>query len=280
MLAGSYLLAVWTPQGQALENAALRGADQVSGQDLVSANVELHAITMVSLAALTLLVATIALVRRRVDLAIAGSGLIVLSQAITQLLKRFILPRPELVDAAGHAHNSFPSGHTTIALTVIFALILVVPYRMRGIMMFFAAPWALSIGAYTITAQWHRFSDTLGAMAVALICACLSSWWLARRGRVVRYRGRTFRGRVILAVLIMGLTALTLAMGGLLWGAGFSRGIDFSAPDEVGDYNAYLGASVLSLGFAGLSILSFWGLWHRREVAPAARSAGADTDSR
>lgn len=273
----SYLLAVWTTRGQALENAALRGADQVSDQDLAGANDALHAITLLSLAAATALVAAIGLARRRADLAVAGVGVIVLGQVVTQSLKRFVLPRPELVEVTGdYTHNSFPSGHTTIAMTVLFALVLVVPYRWRGVMMFFVWSWAVGIGAYTVTAKWHRLSDTVGAMAVALLCACLASWWLARRGAITQYTGRAFPGRVVLVVLIATTSVVGLVAGGILWGVGLGQGVDFSAPDDAWDDNAYLGANALSGALAGLTTLLFWGLWHRRELAPPV--VGRDED--
>jgi membrane-associated phospholipid phosphatase len=271
-LAVSYVLAVWTRSGQALENAALRGADQVRDEDLANANDSLHAITIGSLVASLVLVGVIALVRRRWDLAVAGVGVIVLGQVLAQGLKRLVLPRPELVDVVGdYTNNSFPSGHTTIAMTVMFALVLVVPYRLRGIMMFFVVPWALAVGGYTITAKWHRFSDTVGAMAIALICGCLASWWLSRRGGVIPFPGRTFPGRVVLVVATSVASVVSLVLGGFIWAVGFSREVDFSEPDEAWDYNAYLGASSLSVGCAGLTALVFWGLWHRREIASTSR---------
>lgn len=267
VLIGTYLLAVWTPTGQALENAALRGADQVNSQDVADANDALHAITVFSLGLAVVVVVAIALVRRRLDLAVAGAGVIVLGQVLTQGLKRFVLPRPELVEVTGnYTQNSFPSGHTTIAMTVLFALLIVVPYRWRGVMMFFVWPWAVGIGAYTITAKWHRFSDTIGAMAVALICACLASWWLARRGRVAQHTGQSYPGRVGLVVLIALTAVTTVALGGLLWGVGFAQGVDFTQPDLDWDYNAYLGANTLAAGFAGMATLAFWTLWHRRRI--------------
>jgi membrane-associated phospholipid phosphatase len=269
VLVSSYLLAVWTRAGQALENAALRGADQVGPQDLATANEALNAITLVSLAVAMVVVAAIGLIRRRTDLAVAGVGVIVLGQLITQSLKRFVLPRPPLVEVSGDfTHNSFPSGHTTIAITVLFALVLVVPYRWRGVMMLFIWAWAVGIGAFTITAKWHRFSDTLGAMAVALLCGCVASWWLARRGKITRYTGRAFPGRVVLVIVIAAVSSTSLVLGGFLWGVGFARGVDFSGHDDVWDFNAYLGAHSLSAGSAGLALLLFWGLWHRRQLAP------------
>ena len=117
-------------------------------------------------------VAAIALIRRQIRLGIAAVSIIVIGQVITQVLKRFVLPRPGLVETTGgYTHNSLPSGHTTVAVTVLLALVPVVPYRLRGLTILVATPWAVAIAAYTITAKWHRFSDTLAADAVALAVA-------------------------------------------------------------------------------------------------------------
>ncbi|MBO3664816.1 phosphatase PAP2 family protein [Microbacterium stercoris] len=283
VLAATYLLAVWTERGQAIENAALRGADQVRADELAQASETLAQITIWSLGIAVVLVAVVALLRRRLDLAVAAVGIIVLGQVITQSLKRFVLPRPQLVEVVGeYTQNSFPSGHTTIAMTVLFAALIVVPYRWRGVTLFVVMTWAIGIGAYTVTAKWHRFSDTLGADAVALTCGCLAAWWLTRRGAIIRYAGRPLRGRVVLAILVGILTAFTLVCGALLWGIPMARGVDASVPDLIQDYNAYLGSHALASGTSGLAALLFWRLWHRLEVAGRgdASSLRDDTDLR
>ncbi|WAP51786.1 phosphatase PAP2 family protein [Arthrobacter sp. ATA002] len=263
----SYLSAVWTEHGQTTENAALRGADQVSDGELAAAAESLDNITVYSLALAVCLVALVGLVRRRPDLAFAGVAVIVLGQVITQGLKRFILPRPELVEVSGDfTQNSFPSGHTTIAMTVLFAVFIVVPYRWRGLAALVVLTWAIGIGAYTTTAKWHRFSDTLGADAVALLCGCLAAWWLTRRGSLGYGSGGPRRGRTVFAAVIAAFTALLLALGALLWGLPLLRDTDLSMPDPTRDYTAYLGAHALAAGFSGLTALIFWGLWHRLDT--------------
>lgn len=279
VLLASYGLAVLTRGGQALENAALRGADQVSDQDLSAADQALGDITVVSLAVAVALVALVALLRRRLDLAIAGVAIIVVGQVITQSLKRFILPRPSLVEVTGdYMHNSFPSGHTTIAMTVLFALLIVVPYRWRGFALLITLAWAVGIGAFTVTAKWHRVSDTIGADAVALLCACLASWWLSRRGSVRPYSGPPRRGRTVLSVLLGVAAAGLLVLGAILWVVPATRGVDFSVPNPVQDYTAYLGGHSLAAGFSALTALVFLLLWRRLDSATvvATRPAGVE----
>jgi hypothetical protein len=69
-----YVLVVLTPVGQALENAALRGADQVSANEAGTANSSLDQITVYSLAIAVVLIAAIGLLRRRRDMALASVG--------------------------------------------------------------------------------------------------------------------------------------------------------------------------------------------------------------
>ncbi|MEA5366791.1 phosphatase PAP2 family protein [Amycolatopsis sp., V23-08] len=262
-----YVLAVWTVPGQELENAALRGADQAAARDQAVADQSLSRITVYSLGVAVVLVAVAGLLRRRPDLAVAAVGVIVAGQVVTQVLKRWVLPRPPLVPLTGHyAGNSFPSGHTTIAMTVLFAALLVVPYRWRGVTVFFVLFWAVGIGAYTVTAKWHRLSDTVAADAIALGLACLASWWLARRGAVRRHEGP----RKILRVLVVTFAALTglvfLALGGILIGATLSgEGLDATLRDNT--WVVYLAASSLASACSVAAALVFLGTWRRLEIA-------------
>lgn len=150
-----YLLAVWTTTGQQLENAALRGADKgYNRDDVVTADDVLAEITLYSLAAACLLIVVIGLLRRRLDLMIAAVGVVVAGQVVTQTLKRFLLVRPALVDVIGdYKGNSLPSGHTTIAMTVLFAALIIVPYRWRGLPMLVVLPWATGL---VFWASWRR----------------------------------------------------------------------------------------------------------------------------
>lgn len=262
-----YLGAVWTVLGQATENAALRGADQVSADDFAAASESLGNITVYSLGLAVVLVGLVGVVRRRYDLAFAGISVIVLGQVITQGLKRFVLPRPELIEtSSGFTQNSFPSGHTTIAMTVLFAVFIVVPYRWRGIAALVVLTWAVSIGAYTTTAKWHRLSDTIGADAVAFLCGCLASWWLSRRGGIVYLPGRPRRGRIVFAGIVAVFTIILLGLGVLLLGIPLMRGVDLAQADLVQDYTAYLGVHSLAAACSGLAALAFWGLWYRLDV--------------
>lgn len=268
MLAAVYAVAVLTPAGQAFENAALRGADQVDPLSESDASKALAEITVWSLAAAAAAVGVIGLLRRQPLLAAIAVGVIVGGQVVTQSLKRFILPRPELVPVVGdYTGNSFPSGHATIAMTVLVAVFLVVPYRWRGVAMLVVMTWATGIGTYTLTAKWHRLSDTLGADLVALALGGAAALILMRVGRMRRVGGRAFPGRVVLVMLSSAAAATITALG--LFLAMSAVGQDLR--DPVVEWNVYLAATCLAFGGSLLAGLVHWGFWHRLEVAPPAR---------
>jgi membrane-associated phospholipid phosphatase len=276
VLVASYAGFVLTATGQALENSALRGADQVSADSLAEADTTLHGITVASLAVACLVIGVVGLLRRSVALAVAAVGVIAAGQVVTQGLKRFVLPRPELVEASpDYTGNSFPSGHTTIALTVLAAVLIVVPARWRGVAMFVVAWWAVGIGAYTLTAKWHRFSDTLGAAGVTLVVASLAALWLHRRGLVRPVEGPPHRWRVVLVVAPLAtLAAVSTALGLFLLAAGG----DLTARDPVTEYNAYLALQVLAGAGSVVTALALWWSWHRLEVVPARARRPVDAE--
>lgn len=262
-----YVLAVLTPTGQSLENAALRGADQAGSRDLIDANSTLNQITVYSLVLAVVAIAVVGLLRRRWELIVASVGVIVAGQIVTQVLKRYVLTRPPLVSLTGHyAENSLPSGHTTIAMTVLFAALIVIPYRWRGWVLFFVLFWAVGIGAYTLTAKWHRLSDTLVADAISLALACVASWWLARRGLLQRYEGRRRITRVALVVFAALAGLISLVIGCILLVAVLTRdGVANISSQDV--YLVYLGVYTIASFGSIAAALVFLATWRKVEIA-------------
>ena len=254
-----YVLAVLTRTGQTIENAALRGADQDNVSETDAAWQALGQITVYSLAAAVVAVALVGVLRKRWDLTVAAVGVIVAGQLVVQVLKRWLLPRPELVEVSGdYAHNSLPSGHTTIAMTVLFAAIIVVPWKWRGVMLFFVLPWATAIGQYTLTAKWHRLSDTVAADAIALSLAALASWWLQRKGSIRPHTGPRRIGRVVLVVFWSLVAVVTLALGLVLWVYPLAREGLNADPWVI-----YLGAGTFASAGSLIAALTFLACWRK-----------------
>ena len=262
VLVAAYVGLVLTAGGQRFENAALAGAEQVDPVDRASALASLARISVYSLAVAVALVFVIGLLRRRLDLAVAGVGMVAVALGVTQVLKRFVLPRPELITHDPRiAHNSFPSGHTTIAMSVLFGLLIVVPYRWRGFALFVTVFYAIGIGEATVVAQWHRLSDTIGGDMVALAVGCLAMAVVARRSGVTRVPRRRFSPRLIFVVLPVGLVSVGALTLGLI------LGIVGLPHNQVGtsdfDWIAYLTAQSLASAFSGLTALVYLGVLRR-----------------
>jgi membrane-associated phospholipid phosphatase len=262
VLVATYLGLVLTSGGQRFENAALAGAEQDDPMAKADALTSLARISVYSLAVAVALVLVIGLLRRRVDLAVAGVGVVAVALGVTEVLKRYLLVRPELIPHDPRiAHNSFPSGHTTIAMSVLFGLLIVVPYRWRGFTLFFTVFYAVGIGEETVIAQWHRLSDTIGGDMVALAVGCLAMAVVARRSGVTMVPRRRFSPRLIFVVLPVAIASVgTLVLGAVFVFVALPR-------NQVGtsDYEwmAYLTAQTLASAFSGLTALVCLGLLRR-----------------
>ena len=268
LLVAVYLIAVRTQVGQRFENAVWLGAGQTAIQRPAQAVGALNLIGTWSVIAAVAVVFVIGLMRRQVTLAIAGVALIGLSIGSTEVLKS-ALPRPNLVPGWQNSFgNSFPSGHTTVAMAVMFALVLVVPYRLRGLTAFCAAALATEIGALTIVARWHRPSDTLGADLVVLGCASVIVFVLAAIGRVRPIdpdtRPPTTRNLLTLAPIALG-TAAALC-GAVLYAAlTYYHRVHFAPGYEISHYALYAGC-LIALAGSGLATLALLRLLARLDT--------------
>ena len=197
-----YLLAVWTAAGQRFEDEVLRAADLVVGSaEQARALNTLDAITVPSVVAAVILVLLIGLLRRRLFLGFLSVGMIAASIVTTEVFQRF-LQRPILL-AHGYRREdqSFPSGHATVAMSLMCAVVMVVPYRFRGVAVFLTSLWAAGVGVATVTASWHRPSDTIGSDLIVVGYACGAVAVLARWGRVREAASRTPLGRALRGLL-------------------------------------------------------------------------------
>jgi hypothetical protein len=157
-------------------------------------------------------------------LAFAG-GVVVVGPVLTaQVLRRWVLPRPALfapgprhpwmLDAVDHQRNqSYPSGHTAMALAVMCALVLVTPHRFRTLVTVVTSS-AIGVGALTVAAGMHRPSDTLGSGCVVLVWVCAALVLLQRRNLVSAVEPG--RGRVLFGVLIGVASVACLVLGAIV----------------------------------------------------------------
>jgi membrane-associated phospholipid phosphatase len=245
---------VRTAAGQRWENAVLAGRAQDETPTAVHrADGVLAHITVMSLGAAVGVLVVIGVLRRCLALTAVAVGTVAGSLALSEVLKRRVLDRPDLVGAPPKLlHNSFPSGHTTIAMSVLFGLALVVPYRMRGGVVGVCSLWAAGVGAYTVAAGWHRPSDTIGADLLVLTVACGLTAVLARTGRVRPAPGnRHPLGSLLVVGPLVGLAVLGLGIGGLLAAGSLSHAVPgWSAPGV-----AYTAGHALAAGCGAATTL-------------------------
>lgn len=282
---GVYIFAVRTYLGQYLEDSALLGAKQVDKPEILESLETLHTISVVSLVLVVLAVGTLGLLRHSFRIAFASVSVIVASVLTTEALKKIILPRPDLVNIyPDAAHNSFPSGHTTIGMAIVIALLLAASYSWRGPVMLLTLFWGVSIGAATITASWHRLSDTIGADFVVLIFGSLAALWLLRGGAIKREPPRLYPLRTVVTVILSVVAVGALVVGGILavktvqfWDvipqleAARQAGVEphlTAHEDPQFTYNLFLAAQSLALAFSSLAALWFWATFHRLATAP------------
>ncbi|MFN8481466.1 MAG: phosphatase PAP2 family protein [Anaerolineae bacterium] len=181
----TYLLFVQTAAGQWLDNAMLGGRLSNSPDAIDDSLDVLSAVSVSRLALVGLVVVVIAAVQRRFVLAVGAVVMILAANVTTQVLKHWILERPQLMgvtDPFGY-RNSLPSGHATLFMSLALALVLVTPPRYRGLVAILAGAYALYSGTATITVGWHRPSDVVTAYLVA------GFWTALAAAVVVLWRG-------------------------------------------------------------------------------------------
>lgn len=161
-----YLLAVRTGIGQRFDDAVVNGRVEQQSWFRWSVVVRLTRRSEVPLLAGAALAFGWALWRRRFPQAAAAFAIIGGSFATTEVLKKLVLSRPSLTTT--HPFNSYPSGHTTVAVAVAVGLILVAPQDWRGRVGVIVGILATVVANGTLAIGWHRPSDAIGASLVVL----------------------------------------------------------------------------------------------------------------
>jgi membrane-associated phospholipid phosphatase len=266
----TYALFVHTPTGQRWDDAALSGRANASPEALRTAEVGLDQITVTTLGVAIAVLLLIALVRGRVLLGLGAASLVVGSLVIAEVLKRAVLERPALVESSADlAHNSFPSGHTTIAVSLMLAMTMVVPYGLRPWAALLTAAWGVGISGYTVTAGWHRPSDAIGAalLAVGVACAVMAVLSSAGRAHVTRPPGLlSSLVRQVAVVPIWLTTTAGLVLGAYLGLVSVRQLDDPTVSAATVDHNAYLGGEMLAVGTSAAAVLALLVLLHRVDV--------------
>lgn len=175
-----YLAAVATPTGQLLDDVAmLRLSALVDSRQW--AVLALHWVSAGSLLGLSAALGLVTWVLRGRGIALLGvltTGAVVVG---AQLLKLLLL-RPDLL--VGSAANSYPSGHVAVVAGLAAALVVgAAPGMARRVALVLLTPVVGLAGLATVVLQWHRPSDVLGSVLLAVALGGLATLLADRRGR-------------------------------------------------------------------------------------------------
>ncbi|GAA4886671.1 hypothetical protein GCM10025788_29400 [Serinicoccus chungangensis] len=157
-----YVVAVLSTRGQSLDTGLMEAATVTGDRhDLLSSLLP----DPYLLLGVALGLGALALLRDlRTGLAVLVA--VPLLVASTQVLKD-VLPRPHLADPWAMA-NSLPSGHTGAALALALALVLVSPRRLRPLAAVVGTGVSAWMGALVVMLGYHRPSDVLASMLLAV----------------------------------------------------------------------------------------------------------------
>ncbi|WP_422770433.1 phosphatase PAP2 family protein [Plantactinospora sp. WMMC1484] len=176
---------VGTAAGQSLDGRLLPRAERGGGYeqptDLVGPAKAVLA-CFGDLRLLGLLVGAILLLgvlNRRPWAGLAGVLLVGAAVVAASAAKQAII-RPDLAVPTSTTHNSFPSGHVTAAMALLLATLLVLPAPARWWVALPGAVGVCAVGAATMIAGWHRFSDVVGGVLLAATLFCPVAAALAR----------------------------------------------------------------------------------------------------
>jgi membrane-associated phospholipid phosphatase len=268
LLPAVYLLAVWTSTGQRLEDGVLAAAARAAGR-AEPANWALDSAEWVLAGVAVVAVVLLGLVRRRLLLGVLSAGVIGASILTTELLKRVAL-RPVLLESGVRRDDqSFPSGHTVVATSVMCALVLVAPHLLRGLVALLASVWATSVAVATIAAGWHRPSDTIGSDLIVVIYVSIAIAVLARQGWVNSTASQAVAGRPRLPGIA------TVAAGCVAWVAACAVVVYLSgyATIAAGGTQLIAGRLIASLGTALVTVILL-ALLHRVTLDPPPNGMG------
>jgi membrane-associated phospholipid phosphatase len=159
---------VWGP-GQTLDNEGLAGF--VNANDGWFRELNWRLVDFgdpPTVAAITLALTALALVRGRPRVAVAIVGLIAATSISGQVLKALLAhPRfPPIFDYPV-GPEALPSGHATAAMSLALAGVLAAPRRARPFAALLGSLLALGVGAAVVSVGWHFPSDVIAGYLLA-----------------------------------------------------------------------------------------------------------------
>lgn len=220
----SYTVGVGSALGQRTEEHVLDAAEFTTDPPP-----PLNLVSELSIVAALALIGLVALAAYGWRRALGVTALSLAAIAASQLLKLWLLPRPQLIEY--DAPNTFPSGHMTVFTVVVAALVWAVPPRLRALAATGGAVLLSIVGWQLLAYAWHRPSDVYGAIALGAAAFALAAFLRpltagkGRRSRMpfVMFMSASlllFASLVMLAVAVASDNASALLVSGQLGAIG------------------------------------------------------------
>ena len=264
LFALTYWAFIKTVRGQWLDERALLGARRFV-QDTPALRNELEWFTQIPVAiGIAGLVLTIinVFIRRSVLVPAIALGAAGIGVVCVRILKEVLLERPFTGVSEAYV-NSFPSGHSALAIGGMLAALLSMPPRVRTWFSFVGALVAAIGGSVTLIMSWHRPADVVGSYLVvsffALIAAGIIGWIDAGR------RPTTFPA-ALCTVAGFGLVAISAAVMLLpeFVNAVQSRPLTATANDAAAAASEWF--TILAVGLITGTALALFGVIERLAV--------------
>ena len=204
-----------TSYGQVIDTILMEGTMRSARQYEEFSTLITGLVSVPVLGGIGVLVAIVAAARRRPTLAGRALGAVVGANVTTQILKDYVLTRPSLGVTTGVV-NSLPSGHTTVAVTLSLALIVVAPQWFRGPSAWFGWAWTSLMSVSVMMEGWHRPSDAITAALIA------GAWALALSPIERRPRHGIKVQRIMVWVCLVLIVVAVVATIAAMWGFSMS----------------------------------------------------------
>ncbi len=115
--------------------------------------------------------------RRGPQLALAVALALACAPAIAEVLKPLLAHPHASVGDTSVGAASWPSGHATAATVLVLCAVLVVPERLRPVLVTAGLLFMAAIGFSLVMLAWHLPSDVLGGYLLGTFCAALALAW-------------------------------------------------------------------------------------------------------
>jgi membrane-associated phospholipid phosphatase len=255
-----WLAAFHVPGGRGLDGRAMQTFTGVASPPRQPSihGIALLADPLPSAIAATAIVA-LALWRRRWLMAALVPAVLLAANVTTQLLKPALAdPRFVDLDGVGVAYpGSWPSGHSTAAMSLALCLVLVAGPRWRPLAALAGAAYAVAVGYALVALGFHLPSDVLGGFLVAATFTLLGAAALA--ALEARLPASSPRASAAPPSLLSA-PSLALAAAAVLGGA--TVAVVALEPAAAADVVEHPVALLAGLGIAGLGLALTTGLAH------------------